>query len=69
MEHGGGGDITCDSHQTRNPRSTPSGVFKPYAGVSTAVLIFTKGNRTERVWFYDMTSDGFSLDDKRNPID
>jgi type I restriction enzyme M protein len=47
----------------------PSGVFKPYAGVSTAVLMFTKGGETDRVWFYDMTADGFSLDDKRNPID
>ncbi|AKN31538.1 DNA methyltransferase [Clostridium carboxidivorans P7] len=49
--------------------SMPSGVFKPYAGVSTAVLMFTKGGETEKVWFYDMTADGFSLDDKRNPID
>ncbi len=43
----------------------PSGVFKPYAGVSTAILIFTKGGETENVWFYDMKSDGRSLDDKR----
>jgi type I restriction enzyme M protein len=43
----------------------PSGVFKPYAGVSTAILIFTKGGTTEHVWFYDMESDGYSLDDKR----
>lgn len=43
----------------------PSGVFKPYAGVSTALLIFTKGGATENVWFYDMESDGYSLDDKR----
>ena len=43
----------------------PSGVFKPYAGVSTAVLIFAKTGETENVWFYDMKSDGFSLDDKR----
>ncbi len=49
--------------------SMPSGVFKPYAGVSTAILIFIKGGETERVWFYDMDSDGFSLDDKRNKID
>ena len=48
--------------------SMPSGVFKPYAGVSTAVLIFTKTNHggTDKVWFYDMKADGFSLDDKRN---
>src|SRR3989344_403339 len=48
--------------------SMPSGVFKPYAGVSTAVLFFTKGEPTEKVWFYDMEADGFSLDDKRNEI-
>ena len=48
----------------------PSGVFKPYAGVSTAVLVFTKTNSggTDKVWFYDMQADGFSLDDKRSPI-
>ena len=49
--------------------SMPSGVFKPYAGVSTAVLIFVKGGRTEHVWFYDMQADGYSLDDKRDKID
>ncbi len=51
--------------------SMPSGVFKPYAGVSTAVLIFTKTNQggTDKVWFYDMKADGYSLDDKRSPID
>ncbi|MBI5024713.1 MAG: SAM-dependent DNA methyltransferase [Candidatus Omnitrophica bacterium] len=43
----------------------PSGVFKPYAGVSTAVVIFAKGGTTDKVWFYDMQADGFSLDDKR----
>ena len=49
--------------------SMPSGVFKPYAGVSTAVLVFTKDPAgTDKVWFYDMTADGFSLDDKRSPI-
>lgn len=46
--------------------SMPSGVFKPYAGVSTAVLIFVKGGSTENIWFYDMQSDGYSLDDKRD---
>jgi len=45
--------------------SMPSGIFKPYAGVQTAVLYFTKGEPTEKVWFYKMESDGFSLDDKR----
>ena len=51
--------------------SMPSGVFKPYAGVSTAILLFTKTNSggTENVWFYDMQADGFSLDDKRTPLD
>ena len=49
--------------------SMPSGVFKPYAGVSTAVLFFTKGEPTKKVWFYKMESDGFSLDDKRTFID
>lgn len=49
--------------------SLPSGVFKPYAGVATAALIFQKGKPTQSVWFYDMTADGFSLDDKRTPID
>lgn len=50
--------------------SMPSGVFKPYAGVSTGILIFTKTGHggTDNVWFYDMTADGFSLDDKRTPI-
>lgn len=48
--------------------SMPSGVFKPYAGVSTAVLFFTKGEPTKQVWFYDMEADGYSLDDKRNEI-
>lgn len=49
--------------------SMPSGVFKPYAGVSTAVLIFTKGEKTDKVWFYDMQVDGYSLDDKRTKIE
>ena len=49
--------------------SMPSGVFKPYAGVSTAILFFTKTNSggTDNVWFYDMQADGYSLDDKRTP--
>lgn len=51
--------------------SMPSGVFKPYAGVSTAIMIFTKTNAggTDNVWFYDMKVDGFSLDDKRKEIE
>jgi len=50
--------------------SMPSGVFKPYAGVSTAIVVFTKTNNggTDNVWFYDMQADGYSLDDKRSPI-
>ena len=50
--------------------SMPSGVFKPYAGVSTGILIFTKTGHggTDKVWFYDMTADGYSLDDKRSPV-
>ena len=50
--------------------SMPSGVFKPYAGVSTAILVFTKTGHggTDNVWFYDMTADGYSLDDKRSPV-
>ena len=50
--------------------SMPSGVFKPYAGVSTAVLVFTQTGHggTDNVWFYDMQADGFSLDDKRTPV-
>ncbi|MCV7051663.1 SAM-dependent DNA methyltransferase [Mycobacterium heidelbergense] len=49
----------------------PPGVFKPYSGVSTAILLFTKTNSggTDHVWFYDVTADGFSLDDKRNPVE
>jgi type I restriction enzyme M protein len=49
----------------------PSGVFKPYAGVSTAIIIFTKtgAGGTDKVWFFDMKSDGLSLDDKRQPIE
>ncbi len=49
--------------------SFPSGVFKPYSGVGTAALIFQKGKSTESVWFYNLTADGFSLDDKRTPIE
>jgi type I restriction enzyme M protein len=50
--------------------SLPGGVFKPYAGVSTAILLFTKTNSggTDRVWFYDVEADGWSLDDKRAPL-
>ncbi len=58
------------NHKLNAVISMPSGVFKPYAGVSTAVLFFTKTNSggTDQVWFYDMKADGFSLDDKRAPL-
>lgn len=49
--------------------SMPSGVFRPYASVNTSVLVFTKGNKTDSVWFYEMEADGYSLDDKRDFID
>jgi type I restriction enzyme M protein len=49
--------------------SMPSGVFQPYSGVGTAVLVFTKGGKTENVWFYEMQKDGYSLDQKRDRID
>ncbi len=60
-----------EKHQLQAIISMPSGVFKPYAGVSTAVLVFTKtgAGGTDKVWFYDMKADGFSLDDKRTPIE
>ncbi|NQU63201.1 MAG: N-6 DNA methylase [SAR324 cluster bacterium] len=61
--------LLVDDNQLEGIVSLPSGVFKPYAGVSTAILIFTKGGRTDQVWFYDVTNDGFSLDDKRDKID
>lgn len=57
-----------ENNQLEGIVSLPSGVFKPYAGVSTAILIFTKGGSTERVWFYDLEADGYSLDDKRTPL-
>jgi len=47
----------------------PSGVFKPYSGVGTAALIFEKGRATKNVWFYDLTADGLSFDDKRTPVE
>lgn len=62
--------MLVEDHKLDGVISLPSGVFKPYAGVSTAILFFTKTNSggTERVWFYDMKSDGWSLDDKRTPL-
>ena len=63
--------ILVDGHRLEAMISMPSGVFRPYAGVSTGILIFTKTNSggTDHVWFYDMQADGFSLDDKRNPVE
>lgn len=61
--------LLVDDHQLEAVIKLPAGVFKPYAGVSTAVLLFTKGGKTTDVWFYDVAADGFSLDDKREPVD
>lgn len=61
--------MLLEENQLEGVVSMPSGVFKPYAGVSTAVLIFVKGGKTGKVWFYDMEADGYSLDDKRTFID
>lgn len=60
-----------ENHRLEAIISMPSGVFKPYAGVSTAVIVFTKtgAGGTDKVWFYDMQSDGYSLDDKRIPLE
>lgn len=58
-----------ENNQLEAVISLPSGVFKPYAGVSTAIIVFAKGGKTENVFFYDVQSDGFSLDDKRTKID
>jgi type I restriction enzyme M protein len=57
-----------EENQLEGIISLPSGVFKPYAGVSTAILLFTKGGKTDHVFFYDVAADGFSLDDKRTPV-
>ncbi len=58
-----------DENQLDGVISLPSGVFKPYAGVSTAILLFTKGGKSKDVFFFDVQADGYSLDDKRNKID
>ena len=62
--------MLVEEHKLDGIVSMPSGVFRPYAGVSTAILLFTKTSSggTDNVWFYDMQADGFSLDDKRNPL-
>jgi type I restriction enzyme M protein len=61
-------NLLIDNNQLEAVISLPSGVFKPYAGVSTGILVFTKGGRTDNVFFYDVEADGLSLDDKRDPI-
>lgn len=61
--------IMVEKSELKAVISMPSGVFRPYAGVSTAILLFTKGNQTNTVWFYDMQNDGYTLDDKRNKTD
>jgi type I restriction enzyme M protein len=60
--------ILLDKCKLEGVISMPSGVFRPYAGVSTAVLVFQKGGTSDNVWFYDMEADGYSLDDKRQPV-
>jgi type I restriction enzyme M protein len=61
--------LLIDNNQLEAVISLPVGVFKPYAGVSTAILVFTKGGRTDDVFFFDVQADGRSLDDKREPVD
>lgn len=60
--------ILVDKCELKAVIAMPSGVFKPYAGVATAILIFTKGGETNNIWFYEMKSDGRTLDDKRNEL-
>mgnify|MGYP003632096791 CR=1 FL=1 len=60
--------LLVDNNQLEAVISLPSGVFRPYAGVSTGILVFTKGGRTDNVFFYDVEADGLSLDDKREPV-
>jgi type I restriction enzyme M protein len=60
--------LLVEQNQLEAVISLPSGVFKPYAGVSTAILVFSKGGKTDHVFFYDVGADGYSLDDKRDPV-
>src|SRR5690606_20568724 len=62
--------LLVEEHKLEGVIKLPSGVFKPYAGVSTAILLFTKTGvgGTENVWFYDLQADGYSLDDKRTGL-
>lgn len=59
--------ILLDKCELKAVIAMPSGVFRPYAGVASAILLFTKGSETKNVWFYEMLGDGYTLDDKRNP--
>jgi len=61
-------ELLIEQNQLEAVINLPSGVFRPYAGVATAILIFTKGGSTDHVWFYDLQDDGFSLDDKRDRL-
>lgn len=61
-------ELLIEQNQLEAVINLPSGVFKPYAGVATAILLFTKGGQTDFVWFYDLKDDGFSLDDKRDRL-
>lgn len=60
-------ELLVDTCQIDAVVSLPSGVFKPYAGVKTAIIFYTKGGKTDKVWFYEVTGDGYTLDDKRHP--
>jgi type I restriction enzyme M protein len=62
--------MLVEAHKLDAVISLPTGVFRPYAGVSTAILVFTRTGvgGTDQVWFYDMEADGWSLDDKRQPL-
>jgi len=60
--------LLIEQNQLEAVINLPGGVFKPYAGVATAILVFAKGGATDQVWFYDVQDDGFSLDDKRDPL-
>lgn len=60
-------ELLMDTCQINAVVSLPSGVFKPYAGVKTAIIFYTKGGKTNKVWFYEVTGDGLTLDDKRQP--
>lgn len=62
-------ELIVEKSELKAVITMPNGVFRPYAGVSTAILIFTKGGETSNTWFFEMQNDGYSLDDKRGKID